>query len=89
MKVREVLSKENSLTYNSVRHNSNITGTHLLCTEGKPNEEKIDYGNLMLFSLMGISGYIDEIKLQNPNITPKELVEKMIEKANILVEKGL
>lgn len=80
------MSKENELTYNEARYNPNVIGTHLFYTKGESfDNDKKEYGNLLIFSLMSISGYIDDVRRENPNITPDNLVSRMVENATVLV----
>ena len=80
------MSKENQTTYNEARYNPNIVGTHLFYVKGDSEDtDKKEYGNLVVFSLMSISGYIDNIRAEEPNIAPENLVAKMVENATVLV----
>lgn len=80
------MSKENQTTYNEARYNPNVVGTHLFYVKGEGEDaDKKEYGNLVVFSLMSISGYIDNIRAEEPNIAPENLVTKMVENATVLV----
>ena len=85
MKLKPIMSKENQVTYNEARYNQNVNGTHLFYSKGEHNDDKKEHGNLLLFSLMSISGFIEPIKSENPNITPDDLVNKLIENAQSFV----
>jgi hypothetical protein len=85
MKLKPIMSKENQTTYNEARYNPNVNGTHLFYVKGIHREDKKVQGNLLIFSLMSISGYIDAVKSENPNISPDDLVNKMISNAETFV----
>jgi len=56
MKIKPIIDikKISELT----RHNPNTKGTHLLISEGKITEEKKDYSNIVLVSLMYERGFL-------------------------------
>lgn len=85
MKLKPIMSQDNLKTYNNARYNQNVMGVHLFYSNGEANQDKKKHGNLIIFSLMTISGYMDSIKNDNPNLTPKELLNAMIVNAESFV----
>ena len=56
MKIRPNINERN--TCNMVRYNPNTKGTSLLILDGVEKEEKKDYSNIVLLSLMHERGFL-------------------------------
>ena len=79
MKIKS-LNKKNKLTLYT-RYNTDVVGTHLLVSHKEHNQDKEDYGNLVLFTLM-----CDNISSLDSKLKSNELVKELINKANEIVE---
>ena len=56
------------------RYNPNTRGTHLFIEDGKPNEEKKDYANIALVSLMYERGFLKG-SFEETEASAREVVE--------------
>ena len=58
MKIKPITDIEK--VSDQVRNNPNTKGTHLFIDNGEPNEEKQDYANVVLISLMYERGFLKD-----------------------------
>ncbi len=57
MKIKPIINEEDIC--NTVRYNSNTKGTHLFITDGEITEQKQDYADLVIFTLMYKRGFLN------------------------------
>ncbi len=56
MKVKPIINEIS--IYEIARYNKNTIGNHIKITNGEISKEKKEYANIVLFSLMNITGFI-------------------------------
>ncbi len=80
MKIKPIIKEES--VYDIVRYNPNVTGVHLNIRHGSCSKDKKDYANLVLLSLMNLSGLTQEARSElGQDASGKKLMSKIIDNA--------
>ena len=81
MKIKPIIKEES--IYNIVRYNSNIGKNHISIRHGSSNMDKKEYSNLVLLSLMNLSGLTDKARKElGEDASGRKLISKIIDNAN-------
>lgn len=78
MKIKPITSEED--VYNIARYNSNTKGTHLFILDGEITEEKQNYANIVIFTLMYKRGFLNS-SIDQMESNAMELVSSYEEKS--------
>ena len=81
MKIKSIDNDEYQKYYDNIRHNHNILGIHKQIKSGTENQNKKDYAATVIYALMSVNGYIDEVIQKIEDKAPLEIINAIVDEA--------